>query len=539
VRTPRRPTVLRLGAAAASGILLALSRPPVDLGPLALFALVPLFVVWRDRRPRACAGYGFVAGVVYYAVSCSWIWYFGAVAIVPFVAATSMYWAAAGALVGWLRTRRITNPFLTAAVWVVGDAFVARTPVGGFSWGELGYSFHDLAPARAVASVGGLALVTYLAVAFNALVADLLVQRPGWKPVLRSYAGIVLILVVAAGATVKRAQPHVRGHLNVALLQGNDKNRDLTDEELDDRYLPNSHFDLAERIRDPVNLIVFPESSMDDDPRTDPFLRGRLAEFARRHNAWVLANATVDAPASGSRAAGEKAENLNVLFAPNGEIVGTYSKRHLVPFGEYVPFRNTLEGIIPALDQVPRDFVTGDGPGVFEIAGERVATVICFESAFGYQVRPLVADHDASVIVVSTNNRSYQRSANSAQHVAFGQMRAAETGRPVVQAAISGITAVIDANGVVREHTELFDRTLLETTIAATTGQTPYVRYGEWATLVCIAVVLGAVAFALIRRRRKTSVESGPHETVSVVLALEHYGEPAEKTEASVSSEDP
>ena len=86
--------------------------------------------------------------------------------------------------------------------------------------------------------------------------------------------------------------------------------------------------------------------------------------------------------------------------------------------------------------------------------------MICFESAFGYEIRPLVRD-GAEVIVVSTNNRSYRRSANSAQHVAIGQMRAAETGRPVVQAAISGISALIDASGREQAETELFERTVL------------------------------------------------------------------------------
>ena len=99
--------------------------------------------------------------------------------------------------------------------------------------------------------------------------------------------------------------------------------------------------------------------------------------------------------------------------------------------------------------------------------------------------------HDgAQVIVVSTNNRSYQRSANSAQHVAIGQMRAAETGRPVVQAAISGISAIIDANGVVHDHTELFERTVLEATVEATRGKTPYVRTASgsiWGSLLVLA----------------------------------------------------
>jgi apolipoprotein N-acyltransferase len=121
------------------------------------------------------------------------------------------------------------------------------------------------------------------------------------------------------------------------------------------------------------------------------------------------------------------------------------------------------------------------------------------------------------VIVVSTNNRSYRRSANSAQHLAIGQMRAAETGRPVVQAAISGITAVIDADGTVHDRTHLFDRTVVETTVAATGGETPYVRYGEWVTLASLVAAAVAVALGIVRMRRKTSLDSNSElETASM-----------------------
>jgi apolipoprotein N-acyltransferase len=485
--------------------LLALSRPPADLGPLACVALVPLFVAWRGRRPRAAAGLAFLAGVVYYCLLCSWIRYFGAVAIVPFAAGMGAYWAAAGATTAWLRSRGLASPWLTAAVWVSAEAFLARWPFGGFSWGEVGYAFHDIAPARAVASVGGVAFVSFLAVALNALLADFIGERRTPRHYAWTEIGIAVIALVVVTATVTRAQPPVVGPLRVALVQGNDKNRELTDAEVAARYLPASHFDLAREIQDPVDLIVFPESSMDADPRTDPYIRSNLERIAREHNAWVLANATVDAPPNGA-----KVLNLNVLFAPDGEIVGTYSKRHLVPFGESVPFRKELQHVVSELDQVPRDYEPGRTRGLFEVAGIRIGTLICFESAFGYQVRPLVRA-GAEVLVVSTNNRSYRRSANSEQHVAIGQMRAAETGRPVVQAAISGITAVIDADGVVRAQTRLFERTVLQATVAATGGETPYVRYGEWATLVSVLLAGAAALIAssrTVRQRRAASLES-------------------------------
>jgi apolipoprotein N-acyltransferase len=511
VTRPRPTAVARVVAAVVSGALLALSRPPFDIGPLACIALVPLFVAWRGRTPRGAAGLAFVAGVVYYGALCSWIWYFGAVAIVPFSVAVAAYWAAAGALVAWMRTRGIANPWLTAAVWVCADAIVARWPLGGFSWGEVGYAFHDIAPARAIASVGGVSLVTFLAVALNALLADLFFERRAFGAYLRAQAGIAVIAAIMVAATVTRAQPREVGALHVALVQGNDKNRDLTATETDARYLPASHFELARRITDPVDLVVFPESSMDADPRTDPYVRSNLAEVARRHHSWVLANASIDAPPDG-----HKLSNLDVLYDPDGRVQGTYSKRHLVPFGESVPFRASLEHVVSELKRVPRDYEPGRTPGLFRVAGVQIGTLICFESAFGYQVRPLVRD-GAHVIVVSTNNRSYRRSANSAQHLAIGQMRAAETGRPVLQAAISGITAVIDADGTVHDRTHLFDRTVVETTIAATGGETPYVRYGEWVTLASLVAAAVAVALTIVRVRRKTSLDSNPElETASM-----------------------
>jgi apolipoprotein N-acyltransferase len=464
-----------------------------------------LFVAWRGRRPRAAAGLAFVAGVVYYCLLCSWIRYFGAVAVIPFAIGMGAYWAAAGATTAWLRARGLASAWLTAAVWVSAEALLARWPFGGFSWGEVGYAFHDLAPARAVASVGGVALVSFLAVALNAFLADLLSVHRTARQYAWSEVGIAVIALVVVAATVTRAQPPVVGSLRVALVQGNDKNRELTDAELNARYLPSSHFELARNISDPVDLIVFPESSMDADPRTDPYIRSNLERIARVHNAWVLANATVDAPPDGA-----KVLNLDVLFGPDGEVVGTYSKRHLVPFGESVPFRAALQHLVSELKQVPRDYKGGPTRGLFDVAGVRIGTLICFESAFGYQVRPLVRD-GAEALVVSTNNRSYRRSANSEQHVAISQMRAAETGRPVVQAAISGISAVIDADGVVRARTDLFERTVLQTTVEATGGETPYVRYGEWATLLSV-LLLGAAAIVAssraVRQRRAASLES-------------------------------
>jgi apolipoprotein N-acyltransferase len=198
-----------------------------------------------------------------------------------------------------------------------------------------------------------------------------------------------------------------------------------------------------------------------------------------------------------------------------------------VPFGERVPFRDALERVVPAIEnEVPRDFKPGTRRGLVDVAGVRAAELICFESAFGYEVRPLVHD-GGGVLLVSTNNRSYRRSANSEQHLAIGQLRVAETGRALVQASISGITAVIDPNGRVSHRTHLFENSVVQTTVAVTTGETPYVRYGEWVLLVAGVVVVFSFAAGLVRRRRRRFVDSqAPQETVSIESRIAGYEVP-------------
>jgi apolipoprotein N-acyltransferase len=502
--TDHRPR--RLVAAVASGALLALARPPVDLGPLALVALVPLFWAWRDASPRLAALLAFVAGCVYYGVLVSWAWYFGAIAVGPLVMILAAYWAAVGATVARFARRGWRSPLLLAALWVLAEGLVARWPFGGFSWGEVGYALHDVAPARSLAALGGLPLVSFAVVALNAAIVELLVRHDAAVRATRVAAVVTIggVVVVTTGASAFALHPVTTGHLRIAILQGNDLDRDLTQTEIDDRYLPKSHFALARELTGRYDLVIFPESSLDEDPRHDSYLASNLESTATRLHSAVLANTVGDAPDG-------RALNLNLLYGPDGTLESTYTKRHLVPFGEYVPFRHELSFIKEIKEQIPRDFAPGHAPGLATVSGHRIAEVICFESAFGYQVRPLVKD-GAQLLVVSTNNRSYRRSANSEQHVAIGQMRAAETGRPVVQAAISGISAVIDAHGNVLEHTRLFQRTTVTTTVATTRGETPYVRFGEWVLAVCIIGVAVTALAAATERRHRGPVDSAPVE---------------------------
>jgi apolipoprotein N-acyltransferase len=479
-----------------SGVLLALAFPAIDLSPLALVALVPLLWAWRGATPGRAALYGFVFGCVFFAILMYWLWYFGIVAIVPLVMGCAAYTAVTGWLVGSLARAGFRSPWLIGAAWVLPETLRGRWPFGGLPWGDLGVVFHDFPPARALAGWGGVALVSFLIVVFNGYLVELLVaaRAHASRAVGIAALGVVGVVAVVSVADVARFEPRRTGELRVAMIQGNDQNRELTQAEKSRGLLTGKHLALASRLRGPYDLIVFPESSLDQfNPEGDPALRSRLVAVGAAHGADVLANAAVPAPDG-------RDFNTNLVYTPDGGLVGTYAKQHLVPFGEYVPFRSFVDwtGIV---DRIPNDYSPGKRRTIFRVKGHRLATIICFESAFGPLVRDFVRD-GAEVVVVSTNNRSYRRSGNTAQHVALTQMRAAETARPFLQASISGITAAIDADGDVHHTTHLFRNTVVTETVTTTSGETPYVRFGDWVAAASAALLLGAGVAVRLRGRR-------------------------------------
>jgi apolipoprotein N-acyltransferase len=447
------------------------------------------------------AACGAAAGVVFFGVLVSWSWYFGAVAFFPFVVFLSSWWALTGAVVGWLDTRGLASAPVVAAMWVLAEAGRSRVPFGGFSWGEAGYAFHDLTPGRSLAAWGGVALASLAAVSVNGLVADAV---SGHRR--RALTRLTAVGVAVLAAQVLLPATTTTGRLRVALVQGNDKNRELTAAEMAARYLPSNHLRLAESIRQPVDLVVLPESTLDADPRTDAFLDESLTALAARLDAVVLAGGNTEAP-------GGRIYNTTFMYTAQGRAPLVYRKRHLVPFGEYVPWRKALS-FIEELEQIPRDFAPGRQATLFPVGatgagggpGEvEVGALICFDSAFGPLVRGY-AREGAGAILVSTNNRSYRRSANSAQHLAMSQWRAAETGRPILHAAISGLSGIIDHRGDLRSRTSLFEPTVLRGEVETTSGHTPYVAVGEWAVGLA-GILAGGAAW---RARRRRTVNSAP-----------------------------
>lgn len=456
---------------------------------------------WRDARVRDAALYGAAFGTSFVLVLMWGLHYLGFVALVPLAIAASLYYAATGALIALFDARGIRSPLLTAAVWTLLEGLRVRFPFGGLAWGEVGTSLHDLGAARALASWGGVAFVTFVVVAVNGFLLDGAVASRGrrWGRVGLAATGVAALVIVGLLADVTRFEPTVTGRLRVAAVQAFDLVDAPPTQLAAEQHATAATFELADQLDGDFDLIVFPESALDRDPELDPSLRDRIVALGSAHDAVMLVNARHGTPDG-------KLYNANLAYDPDGELQGFYAKQHLVPFGEYVPFRDELS-FIGELRQIPYDFDAGEDRTMFHAGGRPFASVICYESAYSGIVRDFVRD-GAEAIVVSTSDRSYRRSGIADQHLALAQMRAAETGRPVLQAALSGVSGVVDAAGNVTHETELFEQTNVIATMETTTGETPFVRFGDWLLLLCGLGVIAAAGLVAWRGRSWTTVDS-------------------------------
>jgi apolipoprotein N-acyltransferase len=187
--------------------------------------------------------------------------------------------------------------------------------------------------------------------------------------------------------------------------------------------------------------------------------------------------------------------NAAVVWGPNGTIIARYDKVHRVPFGEYIPGRFLIKHIAN-LSVVPRDAIAGHGPGLVRTPVGPLGVMISYEVFFPARARAAVRA-GAQVLLVPTNASSYKTGQVPAQEVAAARLRAWETGRPVIQAAPTGYSAVIDARGHLLARTRLGTAQVLETVVHPRIGQTIFVRFGDrW------LIVLGAAAMLLTWRRR-------------------------------------
>ncbi|MFD6797155.1 apolipoprotein N-acyltransferase [Streptomyces cyaneofuscatus] len=515
-RRPARRSIpasgwVRGAVALLAGALPALAFPAPSLWWLAYVALVPWLLLIRSAgTTRRAALDGWIGGTGFVIAVHHWLMPSLHVFIVLLAALLGLLWAPWGVLAQRLLGGTPSALRAAAAVvavpsgWLVIELVRSWEGLGG-PWGLLGASQWEVAPALRVASVGGVWLVSLLVVAVNTALVLLTVARTG----ARTTGGLLLVVCVLTVTFVWAwaPQPVTTGTARIAVVQpgvvsgpGSVERRLARGEELTRTVAG----------RD-VDLVVWGESSIGAGAWRDPETARRLAALSRETGADLLVN--VDArQTNGSGRSG--IFKSAVLVGPDGPTGDRYDKMRLVPFGEYIPARSLLGWATSVGKAAGEDRLRGDRQVVMTLPdGDerlRIGPLVCFESAFPDMSRRLTRD-GAQVLVAQSATSTFQESWAPAQHASLGALRAAENGRPMVHATLTGISAVYGPRGE-RIGTPLGtdESAAAVYDVPLTRGTTLYGRFGDWAVYGALAALAALCAAEGLRSLRKRPAPGTP-----------------------------
>jgi apolipoprotein N-acyltransferase len=483
---------------------------------VAFLAPIPLLWLVRATRPRRGCVLGLAFGVAYFGAVLYWILRFGELAWGSLTLVEAAFVGAFGLLapVIWRERRPVVSAIGLAALWTVLEWVRGMWPVGGFAWGQLGSTQTGdpfLLPLASVTGVWGISFVVVLTCGLLLLAIERALERRPARAVALVAASLALVFLPGLIHI-----PMLNGRpLDVAAIQVDVRGADRLSLLAEDQAVAEMNMALHRTLAsDPPDLAVWGESSLDPGANLPEF-RPLVVRTIREVGVPTLAGATVQSPDG-------RTYNEGLLFGSDGRVLGEYRKVHLVPFGEYVPFRPWIDWI-SALDQIPYDVTPGEREHTLQFAGVPFGDVICFENSFPSIDRELVRE-GAGFLVVTTNNASYGFSAASRQHLVMSRLRAVENARWVVHAAVSGISAFIDPTGKVIGETQLFRPTITRAVIRTSTAETIYTRLGDWVPWSSLILCLGLFLAPRGRRRPRRQSAPLPQEPRTLVV-LPTYNE--------------
>jgi apolipoprotein N-acyltransferase len=516
--TPDHPrgwsVVVAPALAIAAGAALLLAHPPFHLWWTTLLA-PGLLVLALHRDPRRAGRLAALAGFTCFGPMLTWIVLpAGYLAWALLVATQVGFFAVLGALLRpWLGSRWL--PLIAAVLWVGTDAWRSIFPLGGFEWGAIAYAHVDGSWMLPAARVLGGRVLTLLSVLLSVALVEVVragrgaVRDRADVPVDRALraANVPVALLVGGlllSVMVTVEPPPEVDELDILAVQGNDIRHF-------ERRVDDPSFRITTQMRDetvaatetgpPPDLTVWPEASVDTDPYAERGARFRpLLEEAATRSRYTLAGVNLDGPDPSSGF-----YRTQILLDQDGEVIDRYDKRAVVPFGEYVPLRRWI-GWFPPLQQISRDILPAPEPDDVRIDGISIAVLICFETLFGDVARDnvMVGDEPAGLLISATTDASFGLSAEPAQHLAQSQLRAVETGRWVVHAALSGSSAFVAPDGTTEQDTALFERATIRRDVPIVEGTTPFLVLGDLLGTGGRIVLLLAIAWTVLgwwRRR--------------------------------------
>ncbi|MBA5863246.1 MAG: apolipoprotein N-acyltransferase [Nitrospira sp. CR1.1] len=508
--------------ACASGFLYPLSFPAFDLGFVAWFALVPLHIAVEYASPRRAFRVGWLAGTL--AFTGAMFWVITAMNIygkVPLPIATlvmllltvylGLYLALYAGALSWIRTAFPTLGFLPAPFLWVTLELIRTYFLSGLPWALFGYSQYQWLSIIQFADHFGVYGVSFLLVLVNAALAETLIwsfkayrgfqiRSFPWPSSVAAAAGFGVALFY--GTSVLSAAQHAATRtLSVGVVQPNVEQAQKWDVAF--RQETMSRYDrLTAGLGENLDLIVWPEAATPFVFEMEPQYRAIVSEMAQRAGAPLL----FGSPALRRHPDGKPfLLNSAYLLATDGQILGRYDKQHLVPFGEYIPFHNSLLFFLDKLVEGIGDFEPGPGstllmfkphektPPMIAAATNpdfhlKFGVVICYEVIFPNLVRQFAAN-GADFMVTLTNDAWFGPSSAPYQHFGMVVFRAVENHVAFARAANTGISGFIDPYGRVLQQSPIFTQDALRGTIPVSHQPTFYSQYGDLFAYACAILI--------------------------------------------------
>ncbi|ATL71874.1 apolipoprotein N-acyltransferase [Nocardia terpenica] len=493
-----------------AGLLIFASFPPRTCWYLAPVGVALLTLVVRESgRLRSGFGYGLLAGLGFFVPLLPWTGiYVGPVPWLALSAVCAVYIGLFGMLVrvvgrmpGW--------PVWVAGMWTLTEWIRSSFPFGGFPWGRLAFGQGDgwYLPLAQVAGAPGVSFAVALTgTGLAALVVRLRGRRtPRWRLGIATVA-ILVAIIPLTGVILRAALPAPDGGdrpITVAAIQGSVPRLGL-DFNAQRRAVLDNHVRRTEELARAIDagqaaqpdLVIWPENSSDIDPIRNADAAAEITAASEDVHAPILVGAVL---------INSDDTTTNSVIVWNGAAGPgeRHDKKIIQPFGEYLPYRGFFRHFSQYADRAGY-FVPGHGDGVVHVPTDRgvvaVGVATCYEVAFDRAFEDSLRA-GAQILTVPTNNATFGDSEMTYQQLAMSRVRAVEHGRALVVAATSGVSAIITADGVVRQQTPKFVPAALEATLPLRSGTTLATRLGPWPERVVGALAAIVVGAAAIRRR--------------------------------------
>ncbi len=516
----RYPALPRLLGAIVAGLLIYASFPPRTCWYLAPLGIALLTVVVRSSRTlRGGFGYGLLAGLAFFVPLLPWTgiyvgplpWLGLSLACAIYVGLFGLLARLVSVLPGW--------PLWVATTWTLTEWGRSSFPFGGFPWGRLAFGQGDgwYLPLAQLAGAPGVSFAVALTgTALAAFVIGLRERRGARWRIGIAGAAAVVVLVPVAGLTFRTALPAPTDGdrtIIVAAIQGSVPRLGL-DFNAQRRAVLDNHVRETGALADAVaagrapqpDVVIWPENSSDIDPLRNGDAYAEITAVSERIHAPILVGAVL---------VNDDDTTTNSVIVWNGaDGPGErHDKKIIQPFGEYLPYRDFFRHFSKYADKAGY-FVPGHGDGVVHAqpvrdghsAAVAIGVATCYEVAFDRAFQDSL-HAGAQLLTVPTNNATFGDSEMTYQQLAMSRVRAVEHGRALVVAATSGVSAIITADGAVRQETSKFVPAWLEAALPLRHTTTPATAVGPWPEwLLCIVAGIAVLASA-VRRRTMSSPE--------------------------------